>query len=161
MSELRCGLVLECDLCKSKNENCCSKMVDTYNARYEDGNWAHGGFASHILANKYFTSRIPDELGTETVAPLRCAGIITYSPLVRAGVYPGKAVGAIGIGGLGPLGVPWAEAFGAETYAFTTTPDKLRTARSLERRMSLLLRRMRAGQTRGSSLLSLDVSFPS
>jgi alcohol dehydrogenase (NADP+) len=122
---------LECDLCKSKNENYCPKMVDTYNAQYEDGSWAHGGFASHIRAHEYFTFRIPDELETEAVAPLLCAGITTYSPLVRAGVGPGKTVGVIGIGGLGHLGVQWAKALGAETYAFTTTPDKVEDAKKL------------------------------
>lgn len=100
-------------------------MVDTYNARYEDGSWAHGGSASRIRAHKYFGFRIPDKLETETVAPLLGAGITTYSPLVRAGVGPGKAVGVIGIGGLGHFGGEWAKAFGAETYAFTTMPDKV------------------------------------
>lgn len=48
-----------------------------------------------------------------------CAGITTYSPLVRGGVGPGKRVGIVGIGGLGHLGLQWSKALGAETYALT------------------------------------------
>lgn len=115
---------LDCDLCKDKNENYCPRLVDTYNAQYEDGSSAHGGFASHIRAHEYFTFRIPDELETDLAAPLLCAGITTYSPLVRAGVGPGKTVGVLGIGGLGHLGVQWAKALGAEVYALSHSPEK-------------------------------------
>lgn len=122
---------LECQLCKSKNENYCPKLVDTYNAQYEDGSSAHGGFASHIRAHEYFTFKIPDALETNEAAPLLCAGITTYSPLVRAGVGPGKRVGVIGIGGLGHLGLQWAAALGAETYALTHSPGKADDCKAL------------------------------
>lgn len=122
---------LECDLCKDKNENYCPRMVDTYNAQYEDGSWAHGGFASHIRAHEYFTFKIPDKLETNAAAPLLCAGITTYSPLVRAGVGPGKRVGVIGIGGLGHLGLQWAVALGAETYAISHSPGKVEDCKKL------------------------------
>lgn len=115
---------LECDLCKDKNENYCPKLVDTYNAQYEDGSQAHGGYASHIRAHEYFTFKIPDALKTEDAAPLLCAGLTTYSPLVRANVGPGKTVGVCGIGGLGHLGLQWAVALGADTYALTHSPHK-------------------------------------
>ena len=64
-------------------------------------------------------------------APLLCAGITTYSPLVRAGVGPGKTVGIVGIGGLGHLGVQWAKALGAETYALTHSEHKVDDAKDL------------------------------
>lgn len=126
---------LECDLCKDKNENYCPQLVDTYNAEYpkavEGGGVAHGGFASHIRAHEYFTFKIPDELETSAAAPLLCAGITTYSPLVRAGVGPGKRVGVLGIGGLGHLGVQWAVALGAEVYALSHSPDKASDCKKL------------------------------
>ncbi|KAK3190448.1 putative secondary metabolism biosynthetic enzyme [Lecanicillium sp. MT-2017a] len=115
---------LECDLCKDKNENYCPNLVDTYNAQYKDGSWAHGGFASHVRAHEYFTFKIPDALETDIVAPLLCAGITTYSPLVRGKVGPGKRVGIVGIGGLGHIAVQFAAALGAETYAITHSPSK-------------------------------------
>lgn len=122
---------LECDLCKSKNENYCPNMVDTYNAQYSDGSWAHGGFASHIRAHEYFTFRIPEALDTNDAAPLLCAGITTYSPLVRGGVGPGKTVGILGIGGLGHLGIQFAKALGANVYALTHSESKIEDCKKL------------------------------
>lgn len=120
---------LECGLCKNANENYCPRMVDTYNAKYENGDVAHGGFASHIRAHEYFTFKIPDALETNVVAPLLCAGITTYSPLVRANVGPGKRVGVVGIGGLGHIALQFAAALGAEVYAISHSPSKADDAR--------------------------------
>ncbi|KAF4465243.1 alcohol dehydrogenase (NADP+) [Fusarium albosuccineum] len=122
---------LECHLCKNENENYCPDLIDTYNATYPDGSVAHGGFASHIRAHEYFTFKIPDALKTEQVAPLLCAGITTYSPLVRANIGSGKTVAVCGIGGLGHLGLQWAKALGAETYAMTHSPHKVDDCKKL------------------------------
>ncbi|KAL4728840.1 hypothetical protein ACLX1H_003241 [Fusarium chlamydosporum] len=122
---------LKCKLCTNKNENYCPDMVDTYNCKYPDGSVAHGGFASHIRAHEYFTFKIPDGLKSEQVAPLLCAGITTYSPLVRADVGPGKVVAVLGIGGLGHMGIQWAKALGAEVYAMTHSPSKVEDAKKL------------------------------
>lgn len=122
---------LKCEICKSKNENYCPHLVDTYNAEYPDGGTAHGGFANYIRAHEYFTFKIPDAIPSELAAPLLCAGLTTYSPLVRAGVGPGKTVGIVGIGGLGHLGLQWAAALGADTYAITHSPSKKEDAKKL------------------------------
>lgn len=122
---------LTCDVCKSKNENYCPHLIDTYNAKYPDGSKAHGGWASHIRAHEYFTFKIPNEIPSHEAAPLLCAGITTYSPLVRAGVGPGKTVGVIGIGGLGHLALQWSKALGAKTYALTHSSDKVEDAKKL------------------------------
>jgi len=104
---------------------------DTYNAKYPDGSTAHGGWASHIRAHEYYVFRIPDKIASHEAAPLLCAGITTYSPLVRANVGPGKTVGIVGIGGLGHLAVQWSKALGAETYALTHSKDKVEDAKKL------------------------------
>ncbi|KAK0641076.1 chaperonin 10-like protein [Cercophora newfieldiana] len=122
---------LKCDTCKEANENYCPHLVDTYNAKYEDGSTAHGGWANYIRAHEYFTFKIPDALESHIAAPLLCAGITTYSPLVRAGVGPGKTVGVIGIGGLGHLALQWSAALGAETYTLTHSPNKADDAKKL------------------------------
>lgn len=103
-------------------------LTDTYNAEYPEeagGGQAHGGFASHIRCHQYFTFKIPDAISSADAAPLLCAGLTTYSPLVRAGIGPGKKVAVCGIGGLGHLGLQWSIALGAETYAFTHSPHKV------------------------------------
>jgi len=60
-----------------------------------------------------------------------CAGLTTYSPLVRAKVGPGKKVAIVGIGGLGHFGVLWAKALGAEVWALSHTKDKKEDALAL------------------------------
>ncbi|KAF4781268.1 alcohol dehydrogenase GroES-like domain-containing protein [Colletotrichum scovillei] len=122
---------LKCEQCKNQNENYCPHLVDTYNAKYEDGSQAHGGFASHIRAHEYFTFKIPDAIKSENAGPLMCAGLTTYSPLVRGGVGPGSVVAIVGIGGLGHLGLQWAKALGAEVYAVTHSPDKAEDCKKL------------------------------
>ena len=83
---------MKCEQCKNANENYCPHLVDTYNSQYQDGSWAHGGYADYIRAHEYFTFKIPAALKSSDAAPLLCAGITTYSPLVRAGV--GRTAGA-------------------------------------------------------------------
>lgn len=72
-------------------------MVDTYGARWPDGTMSQGGYASHIRAHEYFTFKIPDNIETSLAAPMLCAGITVYSPLVRLGAGPGKKVAIVGM----------------------------------------------------------------
>nr|WP_240731758.1 zinc-binding dehydrogenase [Hymenobacter radiodurans] len=48
---------------------------------------------------------------------------------MNAGFKPGDKIGVAGIGGLGHLAVKLAVAKGAEVYAFTTSPDKVKDVR--------------------------------
>ncbi|KAK0615737.1 chaperonin 10-like protein [Bombardia bombarda] len=122
---------MKCENCTNANENYCPHLVDTYNANYEDGSKAHGGWANYIRAHEYYVFKIPDALPSHIAAPLLCAGITTYSPLVRAGVGPGKKVAICGIGGLGHLALQFSKALGAETYALTHSPHKKGDAQTL------------------------------
>jgi alcohol dehydrogenase (NADP+) len=106
-------------------------VLDTYNAPYPDGTISQGGYASHVRAHEYFTFPIPKNIPDELAAPMLCAGLTTYSPLVRAGCGPGKKVAILGIGGLGHFGLLWASALGAETYALTHSPSKVEDAKKL------------------------------
>ncbi|KIW12846.1 hypothetical protein PV08_08033 [Exophiala spinifera] len=121
---------LECQNCKSDNENYCPHMVDTYGAPYGDV-ISQGGYASHIRSHEYFTFPIPDEIPSHLAAPMLCAGLTTYSPLVRAGVGPGKKVAIVGLGGLGHFGVIWANALGAEVTVISHSPSKKEDALKL------------------------------
>ncbi len=111
-------------------------MVDTYGAPYPkeadpDETISQGGYASHIRAHEYFTFPIPDEIPSHLAAPMLCAGLTTYSPLVRAGVGPGKKVAVVGLGGLGHFGVIWANALGAEVSVISHSPSKKEDALKL------------------------------
>ena len=57
-----------------------------------------------------------------------CAGITTYSPLRKWKVGKGQKVGVVGLGGLGHMGVKFADAFRGPTWStFTTSPGRPRT----------------------------------
>lgn len=122
---------LTCTNCKSDQENYCPNMIDTYGAKYPDGTVSQGGFASHIRAHEYFTFKIPDNIETHMAAPMMCAGLTTYSPLVRLGCGPGKKVAICGMGGLGHFAVMWANALGAEVYVLSHTKNKEQDAKKL------------------------------
>jgi alcohol dehydrogenase (NADP+) len=108
---------LECRQCRGGNENYCRHQVDTYGAQYPHIKdvVTQGGYSSHVRAHEHWVFPIPDALPSTTAAPMLCAGITTYSPLVRNGCGPGKKVGIVGVGGLGHFGVQFAKALGADS----------------------------------------------
>ncbi|ODV83952.1 hypothetical protein CANARDRAFT_9237 [[Candida] arabinofermentans NRRL YB-2248] len=124
---------LECKLCKSNNEIYCTKLVHTFGSLYhnKDGTTtkSQGGYSNYCRIHEYFVFPIPEVYTDEEAAPFLCAGITTYSPLVRniptnlpEGVRP--KVGIVGLGGLGMMGIQFAKALGAETYVFSRTDAK-------------------------------------
>ncbi|KAM9904916.1 hypothetical protein OXX69_007386 [Metschnikowia pulcherrima] len=125
-----CG---DCSRCKNDNEQYCPKGVSTYNAvdSFADDYVTQGGYASHSIANEQFCFPIPDKLDSAVAAPLMCAGLTVYSPLVRnIGKREKPVVGIIGIGGLGHLALQFAKALGAEVYAFSRGSSKKKEALS-------------------------------
>lgn len=77
-----------------------------------------------MRAHEYFTFKIPDNISTEEAAPMMCAGLTVYSPLVRLGAGPGKKVAIVGMGGLGHYAVMWAVALGADVTVLSHSPGK-------------------------------------
>jgi alcohol dehydrogenase (NADP+) len=71
---------------------------------------------------------IPEGLSTSKAAPMLCAGLTAYSPLVRNGCGPGKKVGIVGLGGIGHFGILFAKALGAEVWAISRTHSKEKDA---------------------------------
>jgi D-arabinose 1-dehydrogenase-like Zn-dependent alcohol dehydrogenase len=74
---------------------------------------------------------IPDGLNDVEAAPLLCAGITTYNALRNSGAMPGDLVAVQGIGGLGHLGVQFANKFGYKTVAIGRGPDNAVLAKKL------------------------------
>lgn len=123
---------LQCRQCKNDNETYCLHQLDTYGAVWpETGIVSQGGYASHVRTHEHWVFPIPDGLKTEEAAPMLCAGLTAYSPLVRNGCGPGKKVGIVGLGGIGHFGVMFAKALGAETWAISRTHAKEADAKKL------------------------------
>lgn len=116
----------ECGSCADGDENYCEKgNIQTYNAMSLDGTSINfGGYSERITVLERFVVRIPDSLPLDKAAPLLCAGITTYSPLVHWKAGPGKAVAVVGLGGLGHMGVKIAHAMGADVTVISRTNNK-------------------------------------
>jgi uncharacterized zinc-type alcohol dehydrogenase-like protein len=122
-----------CASCKQDLENYCEEgMTGTYNSKERDGvGITMGGYANQIVVDEHYTVHISEKLNLAAVAPLLCAGITTYSPLVFAGVKKGMKVAIVGLGGLGHMGVKFAVSFGAEVSVISTSPNKEADAKKL------------------------------
>jgi len=119
---------MECESCKHGEEQHCEVgMTSTYGAKdaTSPSGITQGGYSTHLVVRQHFAVHIPDNISLQEAAPLLCAGITTYSPLMRANFKRGDKVGVAGIGGLGHLAVKIAVSKGAEVYAFTTSKDKV------------------------------------
>ena len=64
-------------------------------------------------------------------APLLCAGITLYSPLMHWKAGPGKKAGIIGLGGLGHIGVKIAHTLGAEVTVLSHSLEKQEEAKKM------------------------------
>ncbi|HEX8893095.1 MAG TPA: zinc-binding dehydrogenase, partial [Terriglobales bacterium] len=91
------------------------------------GGVTYSGYSS-IVVDQRFVLSVPSNLNLAAAAPLLCAGITACFPIDHWGVTKGKKVGAVGLGGLGHLGVKFAHALGAQTVVFTTSPGKKENA---------------------------------
>ena len=120
----------ECVNCKNGLEQFCKKgNIGTYNGHERGtGKMTYGGYSKQIVVQEDFVLHIPDKIPLETVAPLLCAGITTYSPLRHWKVGKGHKVGVVGLGGLGHMAVKFAVSFGAEVTMLSTSPNKEKDA---------------------------------
>lgn len=123
---------VDCPDCKGDEEQYCADTVFTYGNPQESSptGISQGGYSNNIVVRDHFAVHIPDSVSFQEAAPLLCAGITTYSPLMKYGIKRGEKVGVAGIGGLGHMAIKIAVSRGAEVYGFTTTPDKVKDIKS-------------------------------
>ena len=76
-----------------------------------------GGYQQYMVAPVEALVPIPETLSDVDAAPLLCAGITTYNALRHSGALPGDLVAVQGIGGLGHLGIQFANKFGYHVAA--------------------------------------------
>eukprot|EP01004_Peranema_trichophorum_P003501 NODE_2487_length_1569_cov_61.809820_g2141_i0.p1 GENE.NODE_2487_length_1569_cov_61.809820_g2141_i0~~NODE_2487_length_1569_cov_61.809820_g2141_i0.p1 ORF type:complete len:402 (+),score=94.48 NODE_2487_length_1569_cov_61.809820_g2141_i0:58-1206(+) len=116
-----------CKSCKSGEEQYCSKFPTlTYNS-YLNGAITHGGYSTAITVTEDFVAKVPDALPLAEAAPLLCAGITTYSPLVHFGAKAAGAefnVAVFGLGGLGTMAVKISKAMGNNVTVFSRGEKK-------------------------------------
>lgn len=122
-----------CASCKEDLEQYCENGATlTYNSPDEHlGGHTFDGYSERIIVDKKFVLNVPENIDTKTAAPLLCAGITTWSPLAHWQIEEGDKVGIIGLGGLGHMGVKFADALGAEVVMITRSPEKADDAKRL------------------------------
>ncbi|XP_073059129.1 probable cinnamyl alcohol dehydrogenase 9 [Primulina eburnea] len=120
------GSCRTCSICEQDLENYCPKLVFTYNALDKDGTKTYGGYSDIIVVDQHFVLRFPDNIPSDSGAPLLCAGITVYSPMKYYGMtdQPGKHLGVAGLGGLGHVAVKFGKAFGLKVTVISRSSDK-------------------------------------
>lgn len=121
------GSCRHCAACENGLEQYCEEgAVMTYHStdRFNGDEQTQGGYSNTYVVAEDFAIRIPDKADISKVAPLLCAGITSYSPIMQAGVKKGDKVGIAGFGGLGHMGVQYAVSLGAEVTVFDITEQK-------------------------------------
>jgi len=83
-----------------------------------------GGYAQYMLARADVLALIPDALSPVEAAPILCAGITTFNSLRHSGAVAGDLVAVQGLGGLGHLGIQFANKMGYRTVAIGRGKDK-------------------------------------
>ena len=125
-----------CGPCRKGLEQYCTQGATwTYNGvERKDGEKSiptQGGYSNKIVVDENYIFLVPDNLPLAEAAPLLCAGVTLYSPLIHWKAGPGKKVGIIGLGGLGHIGVKMAHTLGAEVAVLSHSGKKQDEAKSL------------------------------
>lgn len=115
---------LSCPECLSGDHHLCAGSQGTIVGR-------HGGFANRLRAQWPWVRPLPDALDPAKAGPLLCGGITVFAPFLLYGISPTSRVGVIGIGGLGHLALQFANKWGCEVHAFTTSDSKEEEAKQL------------------------------
>lgn len=90
-----------------------------------------GGYQQYMVAPANALAAIPESLSAVEAAPLLCAGITTYNALRHSGAFPGDLVAVLGVGGLGHLGIQFANKFGYKVAAIGRGPQNAALAKKL------------------------------
>jgi len=90
-----------------------------------------GGYQQYMVAPVEALTAMPEGLDDVEAAPLLCAGITTYNALRHSGALPGDLVAVLGVGGLGHLGIQFANKFGYKVAAIGRGPENAALATKL------------------------------
>jgi D-arabinose 1-dehydrogenase-like Zn-dependent alcohol dehydrogenase len=90
-----------------------------------------GGYQEYMVAPVEALAAMPDSLKDVEAAPLLCAGITTYNSLRHSGAMPGDLVAVQGVGGLGHLGIQFANKFGYKVAAIGRGAENASLAKKL------------------------------
>ena len=106
-----------CQACRKGDFGACATSLTT--ALSMDG-----GYAEYMIGRAEAMIAIPDELSSVEAAPLLCAGTTVFGALRHAGAEGGDLVAIQGLGGLGHLGVRFADKLACRTVVLSRGKEK-------------------------------------
>jgi len=112
---------MHCRQCLSGDQHLCPEAQPTILGH-------RGGFATRVRCHWAWAVPLPEGLKHAEAGPLLCGGITVFNPLVLY-ARPTSHVGIVGIGGLGHMAVKFADAYGCNVTAFTSSASKFDEAR--------------------------------
>ena len=118
------GSCLHCEQCLSGYQINCAELEQTIVGRF-------GGFGDRVRCNWEWAIKLPDGVDIAKAGPLFCGGITVFNPFVQNAIKPTDKVGVVGIGGLGHMALQFADKWGCEVTAFTTSASKADEARKM------------------------------
>lgn len=133
------GHCFQCDACRRGEFAFCENAL-ICGIAYD------GGYAEYMVAPQEALASIPDQLESVEAAPLLCAGITTFNALRNSGARAGDVVAVQGVGGLGHLGIQFANKLGFKTVALSRGRDKEPLARQLGAHVYIDTREQDAGE---------------
>ena len=90
-----------------------------------------GGYQQYMVAPVEAVVAIPETLSDTDAAPLLCAGVTTFDALRHGGALPGDLVAVEGMGGLGHLGIQFANKSGYKVAAIGRGSESAALAKKL------------------------------
>ena len=112
---------MHCKQCLSGDQHLCVQAQPTIVGH-------RGGFAQRVRCHWAWAIPLPEGLKDAEAGPLLCGGITVFNPLALY-AKPASHVGIVGIGGLGHMAVKFANAYGCDVTAFTSSESKFDEAR--------------------------------
>jgi len=111
------GHCFACTECRKGNFSCCTAFLSC-------GIDYDGGYGEYMMAPEEALAHIPEDVDAAEAAPLLCAGLTVYNSLRHQGGMGGEVCAVLGLGGLGHLGVQFANKLGYITVAVSSGDDK-------------------------------------
>lgn len=115
---------LSCHECLSGDHHLCATNQGTMVGR-------HGGFSDRLRVQWTWARPLPEGLDLAKTGPLLCGGNTVFAPFLQYNIPSTARVGVIGVGGLGHMALQFANKWGCEVHAFTTSDGKEKEARQL------------------------------
>ncbi|KAH9890330.1 GroES-like protein [Xylariomycetidae sp. FL2044] len=96
-----------------------------------NGETKNGGYAEYCLLRSEATVPVPEHVDAAKYAPILCAGTTLFNSIRHMNIPVGETVAIQGLGGLGHLGIQYANCMGYRVVAVSRGADKEKFARQL------------------------------